>query len=111
MKDPSTDGPSSSSPNRSRSSCRPGCPLPSSTLSRPSIMDSFHLLNRGDYGIRRVRILIRKTIPHTTLPYCSVADFCLADHLSARCLRVPRPLTVRFKHPQADCAYLPHAQV
>src|SRR5438128_12469160 len=46
MKDPSTDGPSSSSPNRSRSSCRPGCPLPSSTLSRPSIMDSFPSLEQ-----------------------------------------------------------------
>src|SRR6058998_3310203 len=50
MKDPSTDGPSSSSPNRSRSSCRPGCPLPSSTLSRPSIMDSFPPLEQRRLG-------------------------------------------------------------
>src|SRR5438132_13641606 len=50
MKDPSTDGPSSSSPNRSRSSCRPGCPLPSSTLSRPSIMDSFPSLEQRRLG-------------------------------------------------------------
>src|SRR5438552_10181153 len=50
MKDPSTDGPSSSSPNRSRSSCRPGCPLPSSTLSRPSIMDSFPSLGQRRLG-------------------------------------------------------------
>src|SRR5206468_6809528 len=111
MKDPSTDGPSSSSPNRSRSSCRPGCPLPSSTLSRPSIMDSFPSLEQRRLGIRWVRILIRKTIPPKTLLHCAVADVCLADHLSARYLCVPRPLTVRFKHLTADCAYLAHAHV
>src|SRR6266480_2733085 len=50
MKDPFTDGPSSSSLNRSRSSCRPGCPVPSSTLSRPSIMDSFPSLEQRRLG-------------------------------------------------------------
>src|SRR5213594_5085813 len=71
----------------------------------------FHLLNIGDQGVRWVRILIRKTIPPKTLLHCAVADFCLADHLSARYLCVPRPLTVRFKHLTADCAYLAHAHV
>src|SRR6266567_4795615 len=51
MKDPPTNGASSSSPNRSRSSCRPGCPLPSSTLSRPSIMESFPSLEQGRLGL------------------------------------------------------------
>src|SRR5437762_13364937 len=67
----------------------------------------FHLLNRGGWGIRWLRILIRKTIPPKTLLHCAVPDFCLADHLSARYPCVPRPLTVRFTHPSADCAYLP----